>query len=145
MKKIFCMLCYGVMLLAGMNAAAFDKNCNEVSAWLAFPEKKATPLIQEVDCGGKKLFRLKSHEGSTIAEMPFPEIPQGFEINRGDCRLDGKLRYDIIAVVKHRNDTEISKNIHKAWIADPVSCSFRPVDEKKEIKKLECINIGYGL
>lgn len=118
-----------------------EKGCNEISGWLIYPEKEKSPVVQEVECGKEKIFRIVDNSGKIIASMPFPISPKGYELNHGECQLDGKPRNDIIAIVRHSSEKEISTDVLNAWIADPETKSFRPVP----VKGLSCFNTGYGI
>lgn len=141
--KIFLslfLLGFIVLALAPVSFAQ-EKGCLEISGWLIYPEKDASPTIKEMHCGKEKTFRLVTSGDILLATMPVPELPAGYEFNHGECRLDGVIRNDIIAMVRHKDDGEWSTDILKAWIADPVAKEFRPFP----VKGIICLNIGYGI
>lgn len=122
-------------------SVAGEEGCNEISAWLIYPDKETSPVVREMHCLKNKEFRLADSSGKTIASMPLPELRPGYEFSRGECRLNGIIRHDIIAVVKHGEDTEWSVDVINAWVADPLAKAFVPMP----VKGLACLNIGYGI
>lgn len=122
-------------------SVAGDEGCNEISAWLIYPDKEASPVVREMHCLKNKEFRLADPSGKIIASMPLPEIRAGYEFSRGECRLNGIIRNDVIAVVRHGEGSEWSVDVLKAWVADPVARAFVPLP----VKGLACLNIGYGI
>jgi len=143
LKKTFFLTVLCVFLLYGFIplGIAEEKGCNEISGWLIYPEKDKSPVAQEVECGKEKMFRIAASDGNIIASMPVPKLPEGYEFNHGECRLNGIPRNDIIAIVRHSSEKELSTDVLNAWIADPETKSFRPVS----VKGLSCFNTGYGI
>lgn len=143
MRKLFVLTVLFALLINGFVSfvCAEDKDCKELSGWLIYPEKENSPVVQEIDCGEEKLFRIVDYSGKTIASMPVPRLPKGYELNHGECQLDGVIRNDIVAIVRHSSEKEISYDVLNAWVADPETKSFRPIS----VKGLSCFNTGYGI
>lgn len=139
MHKEFPSLAFGLLLSTSVTA-----HPEADVAWLIFPQVRPSAAV-EVKASRpnshERVWRLISADRKILAEMPQPSIPAGYGINYGECKIDGVLRHDILAFVKHRQNLEWSRNVRRLWQADPVAGKFRPVTSSN----VECRNEGYGV
>lgn len=113
-------------------------------AWLIYPEGPRGPAIEVwASSPGSKQFvwRLMSSEGVQLVEMPEPPKPQGYSYNHGQCKVAGRLRYDVIALVKHSEGRQWSRDVSRLWIASPDKRAFLPADTRD----VSCLNEGWGV
>lgn len=113
------------------------------TAWLIYPSKKESPAVEIWRAKTKAnefVWRLLSHDGRIIAKMKEPHTPKAYAFNYGQCRVNGILRDDILAIVKHNESIEWSLDVQDAWLADPKAEAFIRVPAKG----IECLNEGYG-
>ncbi len=69
-----------------------------------------------------------------------PAESAGRELQLGGCRLDGELRSDVVALVRH-SDNEYSSDITWVRRLDTATGKFAEI----ELKRVDCINSGYGI
>lgn len=69
-----------------------------------------------------------------------PAAQTGQELQLGGCRLDGRLRNEIVALVRH-GDAEYSTDV--TWAKRLEIASGKFVD--LELAQVDCINAGYGV
>ncbi|TXI50891.1 MAG: hypothetical protein E6Q50_02725 [Lysobacter sp.] len=69
-----------------------------------------------------------------------PRAEGGQELQLGGCRLDGDVRNEIVALVRH-GDQEYSADVAWAKRLDIASGKFLAV----ELSRVDCVNAGYGV
>lgn len=69
-----------------------------------------------------------------------PRAEGGQELQLGGCRLDGEMRNEIVALVRH-GDQEYSADVAWAKRLDIASGKFVAV----ELSQVDCVNAGYGV
>ena len=115
------------------------------AAWLIYPQMKGdSPRIEiwaNSGVSSRFVWRLKASNGSLLTEIPEPTLKKAYSFNQGECRIDGILRWDIVAMVKHEESSEWSKHVEQIWIADPNSRRFIARDGRG----VECRNENYGI
>ena len=87
------------------------------------------------------VWRLLSSDGVILAEMPQPDIPSGYTVNYGECNIDGVLRHNVIAIVRHTEKREWSKDVLSMWLANAEAKSFA----KGSTHQATCRNERYGV
>ncbi|MDR2000160.1 MAG: hypothetical protein LBP94_01315 [Zoogloeaceae bacterium] len=111
-------------------------------AWL--PNLNRPELSIEVwsDPAAQTSFIWRLVSGSNVlTEMKQPPLPDGFVVNFGECKIDGVLRNDVLAIVKHSQGIEWSENIHQLWVANVETKSFVLHTSKGTI----CRSEDYGI
>ena len=113
------------------------------TAWLIYPGVPESPAID----GSSKMpsdnvtWRLKSRQGKVSVEKTQPRVPTGYAINFGQCKVDGEIRDDLLAFVRHAPGRQWSTQLSSLWIADPARRSFRVA----KTEGVTCLNEGYGV
>jgi hypothetical protein len=113
-------------------------------AWLIYPEEPSSPSIEVwASHPGSKQFvwRLISGNGTQLAEMGEPPKPKGYSYNQGQCKIAGRFRHDVIALVKHSENSQWSRNVTRVWIASPKTKSFLAADTHG----VSCLNEEWGI
>ncbi len=133
------------LLLVLIYVSAATAQHRPETAWLIYPQMKGdSPRIEIwATSGGSSRFvwRLKASNGSLLAEVPEPTPKKTYSFNQGECRIDGVLRWDIVAMVKHSEKREWSQQVEQVWIADPNNKRFVIRDGRG----VECRNESYGV
>jgi hypothetical protein len=109
------------------------------AGWLIYPEQAQSPGIELPTERGP--WRLLRADGSLLAEMHQPRLKPGYTFNFGQCRINGFIRDDMIAMVRHVKVSEWSKDVMTVWIADPKTGRFNV----QSGRNIECRNEGYGV
>lgn len=109
------------------------------AGWQIYPGAKDSPGIELPTEKGP--WRLVSHDGSLIVEIPQPSLKRGYIFNLGEYRIDGVLRQDLIASVRHVVTIEWSADVSELWIADPKKKRF----VRRGGNGVRCRNEGYGV
>lgn len=91
--------------------------------------------------GNVFVWRLVSSRGVLLAEMEQPVVPSGYTVNYGECKVNGVLRQDVIAIVRHTQRREWSSDLRGFWFADGKAKAFI----KAQPKQVMCRNEGYGV
>jgi hypothetical protein len=120
------------------SASAFGQKQDYVG-WLIYPREMQSPAIELPTEKGP--WRLVRHDRSLIVEKPQPPLKKGYEFNFGGCRVNGALRNDLIAMVRHSKAVEWSKDVAMVWIADPKVGQF----VERTGQGVACRNEGYGV
>lgn len=87
------------------------------------------------------VWRLISSDGTLLAEMKRPALPSGYTFNYGDCKVNGVLRQDVIAIARHAKHREWSSDLRGFWFIDAKAKAFI----KALPKQVQCRNEGYGV
>ncbi|MBI2744211.1 MAG: hypothetical protein HYX45_01385 [Burkholderiales bacterium] len=127
-----------LLSLALISGAVVAKNQNFVG-WLIYPTQAGSPSIELPTERGP--WRLLRPDGTLLAEMAQPRLKLGYTFNFGECRIGGVIRHDLVAMVRHVNTREWSKEVVTAWIADPKAGRFISLSGRG----IECRNEGYGI
>ncbi|MBI2746250.1 MAG: hypothetical protein HYX45_11760 [Burkholderiales bacterium] len=127
-----------LLSLALISSAVVAKDQNFVG-WLIYPTQAGSPSIELPTERGP--WRLLRPDGSLIVEMTQPRLKPGYTFNFGECRIGGVIRHDLVAMVRHVNAREWSKEVEAVWIADPEARHFIA----QFGKNIECRNEGYGV
>jgi hypothetical protein len=127
-----------LLALIAYSASTLAKD-QSYAGWQIYPGAKGSPTIELPT--GQGPWRLLHHDGSLIVEIPQPSLKRGYIFNFGECRIDGVLRQDLIASVRHVATVEWSEDVSEIWIADP--------KEKRFVRRggngVRCRNEGYGV
>jgi hypothetical protein len=118
-----------------------DSTCTTFVGWLLYQNDAHSPIAKELRCNGERFFVLEGRNGEVIARMMAPVLPNGFSFNYGRCKVNGVLRDDVIASVRHRQKQEWSRSISRVWLLDPKPPGFKVVKPAQ----IECRNEGYGV
>jgi hypothetical protein len=70
-----------------------------------------------------------------------PVAKEGYDLQLGACRVDGEMRGDIVALVRHSEEQEYSSDIAWKKSHDAKSGKFADIDRGR----VDCVNPGYGL
>jgi len=127
-----------LLSLALISGAVVAKDQNFVG-WLIYPTQAGSPRIELPTERGP--WRLLRPDGELIVEMAQPRLKPGYTFNFGECRIGGVIRHDLVAMVRHVNAREWSKEVEAVWIADPKTGRFIA----QSGKNIECRNEGYGV
>ena len=127
---------YLILILLSSTEIAFAANH---IAWLIHPSAKNSPAIELSTKEG--LWRLLGGDRTLLVEMKAPPLKKGYVLNFGDCRIEGVLRHDFVAMVRHKPGREWSPEVFAIWIADPEKKKFR----RQPGKGVECRNELYGI
>jgi hypothetical protein len=114
------------------------------TAWLIYPDQQNSPALEiwaRPSLKQEFVWRLVTHEHTVLAEMREPPLPMGFSFNQGQCKIEGKLRHDVIAMVKHSEAEQWSKHISRVWVANPLIKSFATIRTRRVV----CLNEGWGV
>jgi hypothetical protein len=113
------------------------------AAWLIDPASNNGIAIEILDDPAMKegIWRLVTREGMELTRLAGAKVPKGYSLNLGQCQIDGTLRHDFVAIVKHSSRNQWSSNVYSAWKADPNAKLFAPM----ETKGMVCLNEGFGL
>jgi hypothetical protein len=106
-----------------------DSNGASIEVWPTLNNKRAF------------VWRLLSSGGTLLAEMKQPALPSGYTVNYGECKINGVLRQDVIAIVRHAEQREWSSDLRGFWFADEKARAFI----KAQPKQVQCRNEGYGV
>ncbi|WP_127478453.1 hypothetical protein [Sulfurivermis fontis] len=112
--------------------------------WLVTPAESSSASVEVWPAPGDRqsfVWRLVSAGGTILAEMKQPVVPPGYSVNYGDCKVNGVLRHDVIAFVRHAESREWSSDIHSFWFVDAKAKAFT----KSRPKQVTCRNEGYGV
>lgn len=134
MTYLRCILLFFVLF----SDSSFAKQQNFVE-WLIYPAQAESPGIELPTESGP--WRLLRADGSLLAEMHQPRLKPGYSFNFGQCRINGFIRDDMIAMVRHVKVREWSKDVITVWIADPKTGRFTVHTGRN----IECRNEGYGV
>lgn len=127
------------LLSLALISGAVDAKDQNFVGWLIYPTQAGSPSIElPTERGPWKLLR---PDGTLIVVMAQPRLKPGYIFNFGECRIAGVIRHDLVAMVRHVNAREWSKEVEAVWIADPKEGRFI-VQSSKDI---ECRNEGYGV
>lgn len=107
--------------------------------WLIYPTQAGSPSVELPTEGGP--WRLLRPDGVLIVEMAQPRLKPGYTFNFGECRIGGVVRHDLVAMVRHVNAREWSKEVEAVWIAAPKAGRFTA----QSGNNIECRNEGYGV
>ena len=132
------------IFLSVLTASSVFAQQRPETAWLIYPDQKNSPAVEIwAHPSGKREFvwRLVTQEGSVLAEMREPPLPKGFSFNQGQCKIEGKFRHDVIAMVKHSDGAQLSKQVSRIWVANPLAKSFAPISTRRVV----CLNEGWGV
>lgn len=113
-------------------------------AWLVSPAESSSASVEVWPAPRDRLlfvWRLVSAHGTMLAEMKQPVVPSGYTVNYGECKVNGVLRQDVIAFVRHTERREWSSDIRDFWFADTKAKAFI----KARPKRVTCRNEGYGV
>jgi hypothetical protein len=123
-------------LVSASAAGAQEKN---FVAWLIYPQIRGSAVITLPTKNGP--WRLVAPDKSLIAEMKQPALKDGYSFNYGNCRVDGVLRQDLIAMVRHAANKQWSRDVSSIWIADPAAKKF----VRRDPRGVDCKNERYGV
>lgn len=132
-----------IFLLVLAASSAFAQQKPE-TAWLIYPNQQNSPAVEiwaHPSIKHEFVWRLVTYEHKVLAEMREPPLPIGFSFNQGQCRIEGKFRHDVIAMVKHSERRQWSKHVSRIWIANPLTNSFVPISTRSVV----CLNEGWGV
>ena len=133
------------LLVALIHVSAAIAQNRPKAAWLIYPQMRGdSPRIEIWATPGRPsafVWRLKASNGLLLAELAEPTPKETYSFSQGECRIDGVLRWDIIAMVKHSENKEWSQQVEQVWIADPIN--KRSV--VRDGRNVECLNEGYGV
>jgi hypothetical protein len=115
-----------VGVLYGVNVAARDDVCTMHLQWLIYTDVPKNYWLTE--------------QHNIIARLPVPALPAGSRFNYGQCELNGALRNDVIAIVRHNKEIEWSSDVSHAWLVDPLAKAIKPIPTTG----LSCRYEGYG-
>ena len=76
-----------------------------------------------------------------LSAMHYPETDSSQSLIVLDCKLDGELDPEVLAVVDHEADKQELTVVHRAWRADRSAGAF----ESMPVEGVSCINESYGL
>lgn len=110
-------------------------------SWLISPSNSTSAAVEIWPDGKSFVWRLVSSHGETLVEMKQPVTPRGYTINYGECKVNGVFRQDVIAIVRHIENREWSKDIHSLWFPDAKAKSFI----KGDPRQATCRNEDYGI
>ena len=116
------------------------EGCKSFAQWTIYLDREDSPILEEEHCGSQRKWVLRSHTGVLVDQMTVPELPKGSEVNYGDCRINGVLRRDLIAIVKHSPRMEWSRKVRRVWM---VSAQQKIMEASTA--GVECRNEGYGV
>ena len=132
------------IFLSVLTASSVFAQQRPETAWLIYPDQKNSPAVEIWAHPSSKqefVWRLVTREHSVLAEMREPPLPKGFSFNQGQCKIEGKFRHDVIAMVKHSDCAQWSKQVSRIWVANPLAKSFAPISTRRVV----CLNEGWGV
>jgi hypothetical protein len=129
-----------VGVLYGVNVAARDDVCTMHLQWLIYTDVPKNYWLTEQHCADTKRWVIATRQHNIIARLPVPALPAGSRFNYGQCELNGALRNDVIAIVRHNKEIEWSSDVSHAWLVDPLAKAIKPIPTTG----LSCRYEGYG-
>ncbi|MEK8051463.1 hypothetical protein AACH10_14515 [Ideonella sp. DXS22W] len=134
---------HGVLLAMCLMSAASIAETKPWANWLIRREAGDGWSVEITNDSrtGSGHWRLLDAASTEVARLAAPPLPKGHDLNLGQCKINGQLRDDVIAIVQHRKGVEWSRSVAKAWIADPKARAFSPTPTQA----ITCRNEGVGL
>lgn len=114
------------------------------AAWLLHDRRADGPSVQvwrESETSTVYHWRLIAGDGALLARMDHPRIPMGYTLNFGECRIAGKLRQDVLAIVRHRPKREWSADVRAVCVASPRQLAF----VRRSPQGVTCRDEGFGI
>ena len=114
------------------------------AAWLLDASRTDGPSMQvwrESETSTVYTWRLVAGDGTLLAHKDQPRIPKGYTLNFGECRIAGKLRHDVLAIVRHRPKREWSADVRAVWVASPGQRAF----VRRSKQGVTCRDEGFGI
>ena len=129
------------ILIAAIIASSVFAQPKPFVSWLISPKDPTSAGVEVWPNGKSFIWRLISPRGEILAEMKQPAIPAGHTVNYGECIVNGEIRQDVIAIVRHFDRREWSNDIHSLWFADANARAFI----KGDSRQVKCRNEDYGI